>query len=213
MSPAVIALVSAHTSRCQDGRAPTVRSRRTRSITQNFCIPRMRMPFRTAFFCSGYGPAPWRGWFADRPRRLRGGHRGRGHHHQGSVAAHYCGSPVDAMVVGIVDPAEVSSTGTPAVEHWLFVYTQACATISKHPQAWGQGRPAPKRLPLTSRALAVRLHASVGDDLQASPGMGTGSARRRSACRWGAVEHWQIFTNKASVRNASNATEHPRLIA
>lgn len=24
---------------------------------------------------------------------------------QGSVAAHYCGSPVDAMVVGIVDPA------------------------------------------------------------------------------------------------------------
>jgi len=23
----------------------------------------------------------------------------------GSVAAHYCGSPVDAMVVGIVDPA------------------------------------------------------------------------------------------------------------
>lgn len=24
---------------------------------------------------------------------------------QGSVAAHYCGSPVDAIVVGIVDPA------------------------------------------------------------------------------------------------------------
>lgn len=24
---------------------------------------------------------------------------------QGSVAAHYCGSPVDAVVVGIVDPA------------------------------------------------------------------------------------------------------------
>ena len=24
---------------------------------------------------------------------------------QGSVAAHYCGSPVDAMVVGIVDPS------------------------------------------------------------------------------------------------------------
>ena len=54
---------------------------------------------------------------------------------QGSVAAHYCSSPVDAMVVGIVDPAEVSSTGTTAVEHWLFVNTQASPTNSKHPQA------------------------------------------------------------------------------